>query len=1023
MTDSIGRIVLRPALWIMLYFGMIAYGVYALVNIPVEVLPTFNFPAVSVVTHLPGTTAATMETLVATPLEGQFLGLPDVIDLRSTIRDGLVETDLRFRATTDATMDLQAVNGAIGRARVTLPPSAQPLTEIMGNAINEVADYAVEIPANVPPPLVSHIIAARIVPALRAVSGVRLVNSAGIGDEAFWVQVDLPALQRAHIPVSAITIALAGQVSLAPGGYLTLGHQDTLIELHNLPTKTVDLAAIPIAGPNGPIRLAHLARVVRATLPSRQRELLDGKPSIALTIFKQQGASTLPVTRAIAAVLSSHATQLPPGVRFVRIYDQGHLVHAVAADLQRNLFVGGVLAIAALLFVLGMGSGAWLLGLTIPVSLLLGIAGLYAAGQSLNLMTLGAITVALGLVADDAIIVLESIYHRWEAGDAPWPGIMTGLRDIAAPDIIGTLATVIVFLPLLFTGGLAGLFFIPFAMAMVFSLMASLLVSLSLVPLGLGLIRRQNPDGKVPIAAMKPLRGGATLLRALRNQNRRLLDWVLRHPRLGLGGCAALLVLSIAAMSMVSLNFLPLPNEGVLLESFTLPPGTALLDTQSTINSILTRVSADSAVAHSLARIGSAQGSAYTEASYAGEMSILLKPETSANNLDKIAAQILSKSQTPAVQMGINTPTLERLGESLAGLPQPFEVQLFGTNFATMSEIANQITIRLARVTGLSGIFNNDGYPETKIDVQPRSAALAAAGLTPAALNEELAALLAGQIVTHVPEDNLAVPVYVRLADPASLSLDGLAALPVGSQSNIPLGQLADIGLVTSPNQFHHIDGARAFDILATPTTAPGAAIAATKHALAALKLPPNYRISFGGLYPMLERAAIGLLLAAVAAVVLMTGILILRFGGSGAPGLLMLQIPLAMTGGALALAASGLGLNGIGLIGFLTLAGVSLNHGIVLLDRAKRNEDAGMPLDQAMDEALDVRFRPIFLTTVVAVLGMLPTALGFGIGAAPEQGLAIVIGGGIFWSALLSTNLIPALYVWRRRRREVSGA
>jgi cobalt-zinc-cadmium resistance protein CzcA len=282
-------------------------------------------------------------------------------------------------------------------------------------------------------------------------------------------------------------------------------------------------------------------------------------------------------------------------------------------------------------------------------------------------------------------------------------------------------------------------------------------------------------------------------------------------------------------------------------------------------------------------------------------------------------------------------------------------------------------------------------------------------------LSGELSALLAGQIVTQIPDGNIAIPVYLRLPDPTSLSLDDLAALPVGNQSDTPLGQLADIRLITSPNQFHHIAGARVFDILATPTTTPGAAIATANEALADLNLPPNYRISFGGLYPLLERAAVGLVLAGFAAIALMAGVLFLRFGGRRAPSLLMLQIPLAMTGGALALAASGLGLNGIGLVGFLTLAGVSLRQGVVLLDRAQSNEDAGMNPAQAMEEALDVRFRPIFLTTIVAVLGMLPTALGFGVGAAPEQGLAIVIAGGIVWSALLSTNLIPALYIMRR--------
>ena len=278
MTGSIGRALMRPAPWIMLYAGLIGCGVYALAVIPVEVLPAFNFPAIGVLTHLPGTTAVTMETLVATPLEAELLGLPDVTDVRSTIADGMVETDLRFRAGTSPDTDIQAVNGAIDRARANLPPTVRPLAQVIGNAINEVADYAVEIPADVAPATVSRLIAATIVPALRAIPGVQRVERAGIGDEVLWVQPNLGALQRSHVPVTAIAAALAGAVTLVPGGYLTLGHQDTLIELHNLPADIAGLNAIPVTGPEGPIALGDLARIIRTTLPVRQRELLDGKP-------------------------------------------------------------------------------------------------------------------------------------------------------------------------------------------------------------------------------------------------------------------------------------------------------------------------------------------------------------------------------------------------------------------------------------------------------------------------------------------------------------------------------------------------------------------------------------------------------------------------------------------------------------------------------------------------------------------------------------------------------------------------
>lgn len=1006
---KIRRLVLRPLLWGLVYGALIAYGVYALLNIPVEVLPRFDFPQISVVTHRPGATAAELETLIARPIEAQVLALPHLVSVRSVMGHGTVQTDIRFRQGTSAQQDLQVVNSAIDRARTRLPASVQPYAQIMGNAINEVADYTVQLPAEVAPVTVQRALRASVVPALRALPGVQRVEVYGTGDEALWIQPELVQLHRYRVPVTAIVQALKNQVLLGPGGYLSLGHQDILIEARHLPRRIAALKNIAVAGPNGPIPLHDLAHIRRTAVPTHNAVLLDGRPSIALTVFKQPDASTIPVTRAVQKTLKQTLDQLPPGVHWVRTYSQGHLVHLIGTDLGRDLLVGAALAIAVLLWVLGAGRGIWALALSIPLSLLLGIAGLYAVGQSLNLMTLGALTVAVGLLADDAIIVLESIYHRWEQGDGRWGGIRQGLTDIAGPDITGTLTTVSVFIPLLFVGGLAGLFFIPFGLAMALALLASLLISLSLIPLGLGFIHARPRS--------QPTTGGHALER-LRNLNERLLGVVMRRPRLGLLACSVLLLASLAGLTLVPVNFLPLPNEGVLLESFTLPPGSSLVDTQAAVMAITGRLRADPAVAHTFARVGSPEGSAYTEPAYAGEIQIVLKPNVNANNLDRVGRRLLKKSQMTGVQTVLDTPTLERVGESLSGLPQPFVIELYGPRLGRLRTLSRQVVERLRHVPALSSIFNNDGYPITQLQILPKPHALAAYGLTPAGLYAQLKPLLSGEVVAQVPDGNIPLDLYLRLADMPDLSLQALRQLPVRTGGWTPLGQLAELKLVPTPNQIRHIDGARALEILATPTGPLGSTITAARQALVGLHLPSGYRIGFGGLLPKLEQAVLGVGVAAIAAFVLMLGILVLQFEGWLAPGLLLLQIPLAFTGGALALVLSGVGLNATGLVGFLTLIGIGLNHGIVLLYRVRRNEAAGMAAEAAVREAVHVRFRPILLTTLTAVLGMLPTALGWGEGAAPEQGLAVVIMGGIVWSALLSTNLIPALYLHRRRKQ-----
>jgi cobalt-zinc-cadmium resistance protein CzcA len=1008
-TRPVSHVLMRPVLWALVLAALIGYAAYAFLHIPVEVLPQFNFPQISVIVHLPGTTASELESLIVYPLEGQILTLPDLQSVRSVMGNGIVQIDVRFREGTSAELDLQAVNGAIDRARGQLPPAANPLAQIMGNAVNEVADYTAEIAPGVAPAEVQRAVLANLAPALRALPGVQYVNVYGAGDEALWIQPDLGALRRYGVSVSAIAQAVKDQVLLEPAGYTTQGHNDVLIEARHLPVHIAQVEAISVPGPHGPIPLHDLARVVREAMPTHNAVSLDGLPSVALTIIKQPGAATTPVTQAVQATLDETLDQLPRGVGWIRTYNQGHVVHLVGADLGRNLLIGMALAVALLFWILGAGRGIWVLAFSIPMSLALAVATLYFVGQDLNLMTLGALAVAVGLLADDAIIVLESIYHRWEQGDGHWEGIWSGVRSIVIPDITGTLTNVSIYVPLLFVGGLVGLFFIPFSLAMSFALLASLLVSLTLIPLGLGFINARPAPGTS---------SGHRALEWVRHWNERLFDLVSRGPRLSLAITFGVLVLSLMGLVLVPINLLPLPNEGVLLESFTLPPGSSLLDTRAAVDEMTHRLLADPAVAHVYARIGSSASTTYTEPASAGEMQVVLKPGINVSALDRIGRRIRNESQLMGVQLAVDTPTIERVGESLSGLPQPFVIHVFGSSVRQLRAVAQEITARLRPIAALSNLFNNDGYPVTQLQIEPRDGALAAYGLTPAQLYAQVDPLLNGEVLAQVPQGNVPLDLYMRLADAPETSLAALSRLPIRTHGWTPLGDLAHLDLVETPNQIRHIAGARALDILATPTGTLGGTIAAARRALSDLKLPPGYRITFGGLYAELERAALGLLTAAVAAFLLMVGILILQFDGLLVPGILLLEIPLAITGGMVALILSGVGLNATGVIGFLTLIGIGLRHSIVLLDRAKQNEAAGMSVEEAVREAIQVRFRPIVLTAVTAILGMLPTALGFGQGAAPEQGLAVVILGGLAWSAVRSTNLIPALYLhWRRRQ------
>ncbi|BCG03547.1 multidrug ABC transporter (plasmid) [Paraburkholderia sp. PGU19] len=806
-------IVRRPLLWVMLYAALIAYGIYALLNIHAEVLPQFNMPQVSVVAQLPGATTLDLEGLIARPIEAELSSLSSLSDVRTVVSQGSVKIEARFVEGTTAASALQEVNGVVGRINGALPKGTSLTTEISGNAINEVADYAIQVPDGVDASQVQRIIESNLAPRIRAVPGVQRVSVAGPGADAIWVRPDLGKLQRFNVSASSLVASLDATTAMVPSGYVHLGHQDVFVEGRSLPTKPSEYARVPVATAGNSIPLGSIADVVRTALPSHHTVKLDNRPTIALIVFKQPGASTLPVVDEVDKTLRELEPQLPGGARFVRIYSQGHIVGVVAADLTRNLAIGAVLAVGVLFWMLGASRGIWALALSIPLSLLLGIAGLYLMGQTLNLLTFGALSVAVGLLADDAIIVLESIYHRWEAGDGRWEGVARGLRDIAGPDISGTMTTVAVFLPLVFVGGLAGLFFVPFSVAMTVSLIASLLISLSLIPLVLGFI---GPHIE------KRATSGSRAVGWLKSQNLRLFDFALRRPRVSLWSCVAIFAVSVAGLLLVPVDFLPLPNEAVLLESFTLPPGTSLRDAQDASDRITQRLLGLEPVAHVFSRVGSASGTSYTEPAYAGEIQIALKPDVNASSLDKIGKQILDASKLPAVQTVIGTPTLERVGETLSGLPQPFVIDVYGDSIETLQSLSTEVTHRLTSVSDLSDVFNNDGYPITELRITPNPDGLALHGITPALLFAQLHILLAGQTVATVPEGNGHLDVFVRLADPAHLSIEQLNQLPIMASGWVALGQVADVRMATGPNVIRHLNGLRAVEILATPTAPSG---------------------------------------------------------------------------------------------------------------------------------------------------------------------------------------------------------
>ncbi len=651
----------KPVATVLVYGVLLVLGLYALVRIPVEVLPRFDYPEIAIIVHYPGATTEDLENQVCRPLEGSLLVLPALSSLRSVMGQNTLEIDARFRGGSSAQMDLQATYSAIDRSRALLPPSVHPRAEIMGAAIDEVADYALEIPAGVRPMVAQRAVLTRVALAVRAVSGIRRVEVFGSGTESLWIQPNPMALR--HYGVSWPDSRRPFGNRFCSGRRATSGSG----------TRTSSSRpAICLRGStNSPRSPSPLPRVPFHCTPWRRYPSPPG-PSVTGGSGRQADHRHARVQArqrvhpacqaAVARTVRSLAGELPAGTHWIRIYSQGHLVRLIGHDLGRNLVMGGILAILVLFWLLGMHRGVWILARASPCPSCRESRGSYFTGQSLNLLTLGALSVAVGLLADDGIIVLESIYHRWELGFEGREGIRRGLLDIASPDVTGTMTTVSVFLPFLFVGGLAALFLVPFALAMGLSLLASLVISLTLIPLLLALA---GPPRRGSRAA------GAGVVGWLERRNERLLGLTLSHPRWSLATAVVLLFVSAGVLVFVPFDFLPLPNEGVLLDSFTLPPGTALKETRGAVSRLTAKLRADHDVAHTLTRIGSAGGTSYTEPDYAGEIQVRLKPGVDVKSLDRLAARLVRESEWMGCSRAWIRPQSSVLARACPGCPSP----------------------------------------------------------------------------------------------------------------------------------------------------------------------------------------------------------------------------------------------------------------------------------------------------------------------------------------------------------------
>jgi CzcA family heavy metal efflux pump len=979
-------------------------GVYATFHLPVDLFPNLDVPVVNIITHYPGATPEDMELLITRPVENEMRGIPGVKRVASLSTQGLSQVTVELTWGTSILDARQLVQTRLAQVRPLLPQGTNPRLESIGTTLQEVVGYVVYGAGD--PITLRTVIQLDLSSRLMGVSGVSSIEVLGGDRRAFMVRLSPAALRRTSLTVDDVLTALRRQNQVAVVGFVERGAREYLIRGDARIQSLDELRALPVgvAGTQ-PILLAALAKVSEARAPRHYVVHGNGVPAVAFVVRKQPGASTMQVVRAVDGVIANLHGTLPPGAQVRKFYDQSEIISEARDTILHDLLLGALLAIAVLYIFLGAWRPTLIVAVTIPITFAATLALMWVWGVGLNVITMSALTLAVGMIVDDAIVVAENIFRHRQMGKAAPEASLDGAAEIASADASGTLTTIAAFLPLVIITGLASLFLMPFGLTISLALGVSLLLSLTVVPLLLSRSSRSAP--RRAFIGTRVLRWADTALQAILRLCFRLRWVVMALAVLSLSG--GVLTAFLGRMSV-----LPPIDEGAILIEYVMPAGTALSESNRLGNLLERLALAVPDVATVYRRTGSPATGFQIEGVNRGELWIKLQPKTvrTRSATEIMAALKQAYTDLPGVVFLYHQPTQEKIDESFSGLPALFGVTIFGAETDTLVSLAQAVERILTQDPAISNVVNHTKISAPEIHIRPRYTALAQYGATVGDVLTTLQAARVGVEAFRIVKQKEEISVLVRVAHEALDTLQALRMLPirVGADQVAPLRSLADIQMAHASAAITRLNGQREVTLLAEVEGNIPAVAARLQERFRSLTVPPGYSIEVTGQYKTLVRTALEMLLTVLMAVVLIFGIMAVAFGSVRQPLIILATLPLSLVGALLALFLSGQGVDVSVGMGVVTLVGIAVNNAIVLLDYANRRLAAGASRRDALLTAASIRLRPILLTALTTIGALIPTAIGSAVGSHIFQPFAITVIGGLLSATVATLIIVPTL-------------
>jgi HAE1 family hydrophobic/amphiphilic exporter-1 len=1004
----------------MLAMILVVLGSIAFTKLGLDFFPDLEFPTVSVITTYGGASSEDIENTITRPLE-QIVGTVNrVKKVNSTTSEGVSLIMIEFEWGTNLDFAAQDVRDQIGLYENYLPEEATDPLVVKFN-LSQFPIIFGGITSNMPPSELKNLIEDEVAPRLERIDGVASVQVWAADVREILVDVDKAALESRSLSMDQILMALRMENINLPAGHIVERHTDFLVrtlgEFKTIADIKNTIIGATITGQ--PIYLKDVAEVKDTLKETRFMARIQGTQGVIYVINKRSGANTVITAKAVNKELAEIQKMLPSDIQFYPWMNQSEMIQMVTRRTGNNALVGGILAIFFIFVFLRNWRPTITIALAIPLSIIATFIALYVAGYTLNLLTIGGLALGVGMLVDNSVVVIENIFRHMEEGEDKKKAAKKGAAEVGMAITASTLTTIAVFFPMIFAQGITGKMTQALALSIAFSLIASLFVALTIVPMVASTLFKANNRSGHSLSVKKPR---SREFGKMRDFYRSWLHKALRRRGWVLLGTLGLLLMSFGLIPMIGTEFMPAQDQDMIILQVKMPVGTSLEETDRVVTMVEDVLASIPEVESISAQAGSqaeenpsdAAGGFSTTGTHEGLLWVGLVDQEMRDHSD---IEVLEEIRTKLPRMrGVKFEALDMSQMMMGGSAAPIDIKIFGADLDVLKGIGDNIVDRIQDVEGLRDVTHSltEAKPEYHITVNRDQASRMGLMVSQVATAVQTASL--GQVATRFREGSDEIDIRVRFNKKYRDSIDDIRNIPIQTAANrtVRLDQVATISQGEGPIQITRENQSREISVTANIAGRDlGSIVADIKTRIAPVErgLPPGYFVEVGGQYEdMME--AIKIMAGAFAlATLLVYMIMASQFESFKHPLIIMFTIPLGIIGVILALAVSGKTLSLPAMIGFVMLAGIAVNNGIVMVDYINQLKRRGIAKKEAILQACSVRLRPVLITALTTILGMLPMALSVSQGAEMRAPMAITVVGGLVATTFLTLFIIPIIY------------